>query len=403
MIVSPVIRVSAPRKRAATRLLFAGLSVIAFAWLAGCQGATQDVLDLESPQVREARRTAARAAKPQETVGSGPIRVGLITAIMATSGQKGRERDIRDGAELAVRELASTDLSLLVENTDGSQQQIRDAARRLSDQGVKLVAVSVASEPVGVVRETFGTKRVPLLLLRADASGSSPSTYYFTSDHIDSAVEGASYAAASGRTRLIVLAPSDLTVRERQRIDRGLSGYGIKPVLIATSTPTFPEDGAVAAKIKDSDAVLLIGAADGNVGPLSRLRAKGYLKPNATIIGNSSWSTFDYKRPEFSGSKICLFGPEGGSRMTKAYLQRYERTASEDAAYGFDIIALAAGLLREHGPDGLTATNIQSPIGFLGAAAAFRFEADGSVQRTCSIYDVHSVGLKLVDPAPRSF
>lgn len=109
MIVSSVIRASAPRKHVATRLLFAGLSVIAFAWLAGCQGATQDVLDLESPQVREARRTAARAAKPQETIGSGPIRVGLITAIMATSGQNGRERDIRDGAELAVRELASTD------------------------------------------------------------------------------------------------------------------------------------------------------------------------------------------------------------------------------------------------------------------------------------------------------
>lgn len=395
--------ISASRTRMATRLLLAVLSAMTFAWLAGCQGATQDVLDLESPQAREARRAAAHPTGPQETVGNGPTRVGLITALMAPDGQSKRERDIRDGAALAVHELASTDLSLLVENTDGSQEQMRDAARRLGEQGVKLVAVSVASEPVGVIREALGTHHVPLLLLRADASGSSPDTFYFTSDRIDSAVEGASYAAASGRAHLLVLTPPDLTARERQRLDRGLSSYKIKPALVTTSAATFPGDAASAPQIKDTDAVLLIGATDADVGVLSRLRANGYLKPNAVVIGSSNWTSAAYKRPEFAGSKLCLFGPEGGSRMTKAYLQRYERTAGEDAAYGFDIIALTAGLLRTNGPDGLTAKNIKSPNGFLGAAAAFRFEADGSVRRTCSIYDVQSADLKLIDPAPRSF
>ncbi|MCW0002368.1 ABC transporter substrate-binding protein [Pararhizobium sp. YC-54] len=403
MIISLALCAAAPRKRVATRLLLAVLSIMTFAGLAGCQGATQDVLDLESPQAREARRAAAHPAVPQETLGNGPTRVGLITAIMAPGGPSRRERDIRDGAALAVHELASTDLSLLVENTDGSQEQMRDAAKLLGEQGVKLVAVSVANEPVGLVRDALGTHHVPLLILRADASGSSPDTFYFTSDRVDSAVEGASYAVASGRAHLIVLTPSDLTARERQRLDRGLSSYNIKPVLVETSTATFAGEGASAAKINDIDAVLLIGATDGDVGGLSRLRANGYLKPNAAVIGSSNWASAGYKRPELAGSKLCLFGPEGGSRMTKAYLQRYERTAGEDAAYGFDIIALTAGLVRAHGPDGITVKNIRSPSGFLGAAAAFRFEADGSVRRTCSIYDVQSGGLKLIDPAPRSF
>lgn len=403
MIIPPAIHVSASRRHVATRWLCTALSVVVLIWLAGCQGGTQQVLDLESPQAREARRAAAHAIKPQETVGSGPNRIGLITANMAPGGENGRERDIRDGAALAVDELGRAELSLLVENTDGSQQQMRDAAKRLAEQGVKLVAVSAVSEPVEVVREALGTQPVPLLVLRSDPSGSSPDTFYFTSDRVDSAVEGASYAVASGRARLVVLTPSDLTARESQRLDRGLSRYGIKPDLVATSTATFPGEGASAAKIKDIDAVLVIGATDADVGALSRLRANGYLKPTATVLGSSNWALAAYKRPEFAGSKLCLFGPENGSRMTKAYLQRYERAASTEAAYGFDIIALTAGLLRAHGPDGITAKNIRSPNGFLGAAAAFRFEADGSVRRTCSIYDVQNGGVKLIDPAPRSF
>ncbi|MBD9492123.1 MULTISPECIES: ABC transporter substrate-binding protein [unclassified Ensifer] len=374
--------------------------------LAGCQGTPtpQDVLDVESPQAMHARRAAEHAAKPQETFGSGATRIALITALMSPTGETVRERDIRDGASLAVDEVGGGQLSLLVENTDGSPQQIQDAAKRLAGQNVALVAVSVAEVPVSTFRQGLGNARAPLLVLRDNGAERPTGTFAFVSDRIDSAVEGASYAVASGHKRLVVLLPSDVSAAERQRLERELAGYGIKPVLVAvTGATAFSADAATKAKLKDVDAVILVGAGDSDVGALSQLKANGYLKPNAMVVGSSGWSAAAYKRPELSGSHLCLFGPENGSRMTSRYLDRYERAASPDAAYGFDIIALAAGLVRTQGEDAINQENIRSPNGFIGAAAAFRFEKNGTVRRTCAIHQVTGGSVKLLDPAPRSF
>ncbi|MDP9634915.1 UNVERIFIED_ORG: DNA-binding LacI/PurR family transcriptional regulator [Ensifer adhaerens] len=380
--------------------------MLALGVLAGCQGTPtpQDVLDVESPQAMHARRAAEHAAKPQETFGSGATRIALITALMSPTGETVRERDIRDGASLAVDEVGGGQLSLLVENTDGSPQQIQDAAKRLAGQNVALVAVSVADVPVSTVRQGLGNARAPLLVLRDNGAERPTGTFAFVSDRIDSAVEGASYAVASGHKRLVVLLPSDVSAAERQRLERELAGYGIKPVLVAmTGTTAFSADAATKAKLKDVDAVILVGAGDSDVGALSQLKANGYLKPNAMVVGSSGWSAAAYKRPELSGSHLCLFGPENGSRMTSRYLDRYERAASPDAAYGFDIIALAAGLVRTQGEDAINQENIRSPNGFIGAAAAFRFEKNGTVRRTCAIHQVIGGSVKLLDPAPRSF
>ncbi|WP_429132127.1 ABC transporter substrate-binding protein [Ensifer sp. 4252] len=382
------------------------LGVFALGVLAGCQGTPtpQDVLDVESPQAMHARRAAEHAAKPQETFGNGATRIALITALMSPTGETVRERDIRDGASLAVDEVGGGQLSLLVENTDGSPQQIQDAAKRLAGQNVALVAVSVTAVPVSTVRQGLGSARAPLLVLRDNGAERPTGTFAFVSDRIDSAVEGASYAVASGHRRIVVLLPSDASAAERQRLERELAGYGIKPVLVAvTGTTAFSADAATKAKLKDVDAVVLVGAGDSDVGALSQLKANGYLKPNAMVVGSSGWGAAAYKRPEFSGSHLCLFGPENGSRMTSRYLDRYERAASPDAAYGFDIIALAAGLVRTQGEDAINQENIRSPNGFIGAAAAFRFEKNGTVRRTCAIHQVTGGSVKLLDPAPRSF
>ncbi|WP_043612136.1 ABC transporter substrate-binding protein [Ensifer sp. ZNC0028] len=399
VVVSPARRVSSCRQWLALGVLVLGV-------LSGCQGAptAPEVLDVESPQARHARRAAEHAVKPQESFGSGATRIGLITALMAPSGETVRERDIRDGASLAVDEVGGGQLSLLVENTDGSPQQVQDAARRLAGQNAALIALTVADVPVGTVRQGLGASRAPLLALRGNGAERPADTFAFVSDRIDSAVEGASYAFASGRKRLVVLLPGDVSAAERQRLDRGLAGYGIKPTLVAaTGTTTFSNDAAAKAKLKDIDAVLLLGSEGGEVAALSQLKANGYLKPNAMVVGTSGWTNAAYKLPEFAGSHLCLFGPENGSRMTSRFLDRYERAASADAAYGFDVIALAAGLVRSQGEGAINQESIRAPNGFVGAAATFRFTRDGSVQRTCAIYQVTAGSVKLLDPAPRSF
>lgn len=377
------------------------LGALLLGLLAGCQGASQDAITVGPPQAAQARGAALSKPRAQETFGSGPIRIGLITALLASAGESQRERDIRDGAVLAVDELGSGQLSLQIDNTDGSSEQVQEAAKRLSDQGVKLVAVS-AEVGTAVIRESIRATDIPTLALGSTSARPGNGSFSFVSDRIDSAVEGASYAAASGRKRFIVLLPADMTAAERQRFARGLAGYGIKPVLTAGASSVVG-DASARAKLKDVDAVVMIGAGEAEVGSLSALRANGHLAANAMVVGSSRWTPAAYGRPELARSHLCLFGPENGSRMTASFRERYERAANLDAAYGFDIVALAAGLVRTQGEDGINRQALLSPNGFLGAAAAFRFEKDGSVRRTCAIYQLADGTLSLADPAPRSF
>lgn len=371
--------------------------------LAGCQGATQDAVSVESPAERQARREGTQTVKPQETIGGGPVRIGMITGLMGGAGADQGERDVRDGAMLAVDELGGGQLSLMIENTDGSSQQLREAANRLSGEGVKLVAVS-AGVPPGAVRHGLGGKDIPLLMLRGSATERADGSFSFASDHIDSAVEGAAYAAGAGHKRLVALLPPDASASERQRLDRGFAGYDIRPVLTtAAGAAPFSGDVSSKAKLKDIDAVLLVNAGEAEMGALSALRSNGYLAPNAIIVGSSRWPSAAYGRPELAQSHLCLFGPENGSRMSASFRQRYERSANLDTAYGFDVVALAAGLVRTQGENGINKQNLLSSNGFLGAAAAFRFQPDGSVQRTCAVHQVVGGKLNLADPAPRSF
>lgn len=378
------------------------VAVLTLGLLAGCQGPTQDILDIESPVARQARN--ARQLTPQETVGAGSLRMGLITARMAPFGETVRERDVRDGAALAVDELGGGSISLLVENTDGSPQAVRDAARRLAEQSVKLVALTAANVPMDIVREGMGAQRVPIVALRSGSQMPPAGTFSFMSDRIDSAVEGASYAVASGRSRLVILLPSDLSAPERQYLDRGLASYRIKPVLVAANAAKqILAEPASKAMFKDIDAVLLVGSGEAEAMFLAQLRANGHLRPNAIVLGTTAWDATSYKRSEFAGSLLCMFGPENGSRMAAKYRERYERVAGADAAYGFDVVALVAGLVRAQGDGAITDQNMKSTDGFVGAAAAFRFEKDGSVRRTCAIHQVEGGKLIEVDPAPRSF
>lgn len=387
-------------RRAGTGIPGRAAGVLLLGLMAGCQGVAEDAATIESPQARQARREAERVLKPQETIGGGPVRIGMITGLMSGAGAKQGERDVRDGAMLAVAELGGGQLSLTIENTDGSPQQVIDAANRLSGEGVKLVAVS-AEVPAGTVRDALGAKDVPVLLLRGGAAERADGSFSFASDHIDSAVEGAAYASGAGRKRLVALLPADASASERQRLDRGLADSDIRPVL--TTAAPFSTDASLKDKLKDIDAVLLVNAGEGEMGALSVLRSNGYLAPNALIVGSSRWPAAVYGRPELAQSHLCLFGPENGSRMTASFRQRYERSANLEAAYGFDVIALAAGLVRTQGENAINKQNLLSPNGFLGAAAAFRFQPDGSVKRTCAIYQIAGGKLNLADPAPRSF
>ena len=85
------------------------------------------------------------------------------------------------------------------------------------------------------------------------------------------------------------------------------------------------------------------------------------------------------------------------------YQAKTGRPLSLHAAYGYDAVAVAAGIVRTLGPDALTQATLTKPSGFRGSTGIFRFRADGTVERQLALYRVRNKALELLDPAPEGF
>jgi ABC-type branched-subunit amino acid transport system substrate-binding protein len=91
------------------------------------------------------------------------------------------------------------------------------------------------------------------------------------------------------------------------------------------------------------------------------------------------------------------------AQIAERYRAAWGRPVTMEAAYGYDAVAIAAGIVRHMGPDALTPAALTISSGFRGATGTFRLRPDGSVDRPLSLYRFKGGALELVDPAPQSF
>jgi hypothetical protein len=61
------------------------------------------------------------------------------------------------------------------------------------------------------------------------------------------------------------------------------------------------------------------------------------------------------REPTANGTLIAMVEPEGASLIAERYQRHYKRPLSTDAAYGYDAIAIASGIIRTKGATGLNA------------------------------------------------
>ena len=75
-----------------------------------------------------------------------------------------------------------------------------------------------------------------------------------------------------------------------------------------------------------------------------------------------------------------------------------------NVAYGYDMVALIAGITGALGPDGLQREAFQNRSGFRGSTGVFRFRADGVNERGLAVMEVGAGGaLTVVSPAASTF
>jgi ABC-type branched-subunit amino acid transport system substrate-binding protein len=354
----------------------------------GCQSSA-------GPEALESAKADAGASSSAPVValqsfGSGPARIDIfLDSSIANSAN-----DYRDGAALAVKELGAGQLTLVAHDLRAQGVAIAHQIKLSADGGTRMLI-----GPPSLAKALADTSsKQPAMLLAANASASAVA---IQSDEIGGAIEIASYAAGAGRAKIMVVSTRPLDTAEVQRLRAGLKKAGVQLLDIVTD-PTSADGAAKLARLGEAQAVLLIGA-DAPKIAAPALRQRGGLDASVPFLGTYVWPASTYGEPVLEGSLLALIDQNALKRISGRFQSAYARPLSLEAAYGFDAVAVAAGIVRTKGPDALKPVALRSSSGFTGATGTFRFNADGHVERRLAIYRLSGGKLVLQDGAPSGF
>jgi hypothetical protein len=363
----------------------------AAAFLSACQTATpEEVLDQGTPGAGDVA---------QETLGQGAVTVAMLLPRSAGGSTGAAAREYRDGAALAMTDLGAEHVSLVVSDTGGSSSIAASRAAQAIGSGARML-IGPAS---GAELSALPGERPPVIALVDNTTPRGSGIFAFRSDETDSALAAVDHARAAGKRVFVALVAPGTTEAATSRLKQGIEAVG--GVLSATIPFTSATDlgGANAEAVAGAEAVIVFAGAD-PAQALAAYQAAPERRSDALMIATNGWTQAHYRLPTAAGAIVPVLD-QGGLREVGARMQSaYGRPMTLEAAYAYDAVALAAGIVRAVGAEGLSAVALTQPSGFRGATGAFRFSQDGSVSRLFSIYSVGAGGsLQPVQAAPAGF
>jgi hypothetical protein len=354
----------------ASRKIFMLLAVL---WLSGCQYAGETTLDDEVQDVGP--------PLSDEVIGTGKTTLALVLPFTGTDSLKSKQ--IRNGAMLAQSALSDGEVSLAIMNADSPNYG--------SLKNPALVAVYAPngkltgkppSRPVN-----FAIGEEPLV-----KGGLS-----IVASDMDSLVAGLRYASPSGAA-VVILAPERLPDDVLKRMSKDIGGT-VEVIKYAPGA----KGSALAALLADIDDITAVGFVETDQKVVDAVAALKRRKSKPLIVGHTGWGSNLVGNPKMSEAIIARPDSSGSSYVSDRYRQEFGGEPTTMSLYGFDIVAVASGLVRQHGAKAITKKRLLDSKGFKGASGAFRFNKDGTVERLFEITKIQSGKLAVVKRAPAGF
>lgn len=385
--------------------------------LAACQSGNEgegtlgavagDATAAQAAQAAPPAQSASGPAKASESLGKGPVKVAMILPLSAGGAAGDRGRKIRDAAALAMADLGNDLITLNVEDTGGDDARARTLTTGALASGAKLVIGP--SEP-GAVRQlgsVSGSNR-PLVLALADNYAGAPGVYSVRLNEADSAAAGAAAIAAKGARKFVLfMAEGEAGKATEKRVANSLSIYGAS---LAVALPFGPSTGGSEKAVADMQALvgdpqaIVVAGGSANPAPLvAALRAKGMLGKDVSLVGSNRWLEHGIDDPTLQGAYIATLDSAEIGPIAERFRKTYNYEPDVNVAYGYDTVALAAGIASALGPKGFTKKVIESPTGFRGSTGVFRFREDGAGERAMPFFRVDKGKLKLVEKSTSGF
>lgn len=380
----------------------------ASAWVAAATAAIvlAACTSMDVPTVQEALPPVAG-----EVLGSGATKVALLLPLSATGNAAQLAKDMRNAADLALREFPNANLQILIKDDRGTPNGARDATAAALAEGAQLILGPVFAQAVVATGAVAKPAGVPVIAFSTDSTTASKGVYlmsFLPQSDVDRIV---TYAASQGKQSLAALLPANAygTVVEAT-LQRVAANTGSRIQVIERynlDRASMQEKAkAVAAVVQQGtvNAVFIPDGGDATPFLAQILAANGVPPGTVTYLGSGQWN--DPRVLAESNLAGGWFpGPDaaGFQGFAARFKAAYGHDPVRNASLAYDAVSLAIGLSNRFGAQAFTEKVLTNPSGFVGVDGAFRFTATGTSQRTLAVYQIERGQPMIVSPPPTTF
>jgi ABC-type branched-subunit amino acid transport system substrate-binding protein len=379
-----------------------------------------------------------RFVSPLHLQGADPVRVGLLLPFSGASDAVQKvASSMFDAAQLAAFEAGDDRFLLIPKDTRGTAEGAAAAARSAIADGAEIILGPLFSETVAATAPIARDAGVPLIAFSSDVESAGDGVYLLSFPPEIEVARVTEYAVRQGRQRFGLIAPANeygervaaafsqqlailggvLVHQERYEQDpdkmlapaKRLAAYSqevVPPELRHGYDPNNP--GATGARGGDAQGFQAVLMPE--QGTL--LRALAPLLPyynvdisQVKLLGVSAWNNPRLTRePALRGGWFAAPDPTIAAAFEERFRAAFGEAPPKLASLAYDATLLAARLGQApRRRDRFDARMIESRSGYFGADGLFRFRPDGTIERGLAILEIQPGGIKVVEPAPRSF
>jgi len=339
-----------------------------------------------------------------ETLGTGPVRVGMILPLTQNGGPSPIGVSMRNAAQLAINDSGSSYITLMVQDDHSSADGATQAAQSELGAGAQLILGPVFANDVRTASAATKSAGRPMIAFSTDVSVAAPGVYllsFLIQGYVDRILQ---YAVSSGKKSFGIMAPqNDYGNVAAQRFQDMAGNLNAQVVVTARYSAGQMATAAqqVAAVQGQIEALFIPEQADGMPAAAGAL---GSANVKTKFLGTGVWNDARVlKLPQLQGAWFSAPDNSGFDAFAQRYRAKFNSDPARLATLAYDAVTLAAALARNGGPDPFNQAALTNVSGFNGADGVFRFRSDGTNERGLAVMEIGDGAAKVISPAPRSF
>ena len=341
------------------------------------------------------------------TIGTGPVRIGLILPLTDASGPSKVGVSLRNAAELALAESQSPDVTILVKDDRSTPEGARDAANQAISEGAEIIIGPLFANNLKEAGRVARAAKRPIIGFSTDTSAASPGVYelsFLIESYVDRIVD---FAASKGKKSFAALVPeSDYGNIALAEFQQAAARRGIRVQAIERYQGVSV--GAAAQKIAalgaEVDALFIPDQADGMLAVSKALSAAGIDGRKMQILGTGVWNDARVlKYPALQGAWFATPENAGFNAFAQRYRSKFNTDPTRIATLAYDAVSLTAALARTQGAARFSDSVLTNNSGFNGADGVFRFRGDGQNERGLAVLQIGNGTVSTISAAPRNF